>query len=34
MKELGIESSTKYFEWLYDGKGGNARVWLGISWKT
>lgn len=33
MKRLGIESGKKYFNWLYDGKGGDARVWLGISWK-
>ena len=33
MKELGYESSTKYFGWMYDGKGGNARVWQGIKWK-
>lgn len=34
MKELGIEGSTKYFDWLHDGKGGNARIWLGIKWKN
>ena len=33
MKNIGIDSGKKYFEWLYDGKGGQARVWLGISWK-
>lgn len=32
MKKLGIEESTKYFDWLHDGKGGNARIWIGISW--
>jgi len=34
MKERGIESSTKYFDWLHDGKGGNARIWAGIKWKN
>jgi hypothetical protein len=34
MKELGFESSIKYFDWMFDGKGGNARVWLSINWKT
>jgi len=33
MKEMGYESSTKHFDWMYDGKGGNARIWLGIKWK-
>lgn len=32
MKKLEIESGTKHFDWLHDGKGGNARVWLGIKW--
>jgi P4 family phage/plasmid primase-like protien len=34
MKEIGIESSMKYFNWMNDGKGGNARVWFGLTWKT
>ena len=33
MKELGIEKSKKYFNWLYDGKGGQLRCWVGIQWK-
>jgi putative DNA primase/helicase len=33
MKKMGIESSTKHLDWLHDGAGGNARVWLGIKWK-
>jgi len=33
MKKLGIESEKHYFDWLYDGKGGQARVWAGIKWK-
>jgi putative DNA primase/helicase len=33
MKKLGIESSVKYMDWMFDGRGGNARVWLGIIWK-
>lgn len=33
MIDMGYESSTKYFNWMNDGRGGNARVWLGIAWK-
>lgn len=33
MKKLGMESSTKGFNWMNDGKGGTARIWLGIKWK-
>ena len=33
MKKLGIESEKKHFDWLYDGKGGQARIWRGIKWK-
>lgn len=33
MKDKGVEGSTKHFDWLHDGKGGNARVWLGIKWR-
>jgi len=34
MKKLGIESEKKYFNWMYDGKGGQARVWSGLKWKN
>lgn len=33
MKKLGIESGTKKFEWMNDGRGGLARIWLGMKWK-
>ena len=33
MKKSGVEGGKMYFNWLYDGKGGDARVWLGIKWK-
>ena len=33
MKKLGVDSEKRYFDWLYDGKGGQARVWEGIKWK-
>lgn len=33
MKKLGIDSARKDFNWMNDGKGGQARVWLGIKWK-
>ena len=34
MKKLSIQSDKKYFDWLYDGKGGQARIWSGIKWKN
>jgi len=34
MKKAGVETSKRYFSWLYDGKGGQARVWEGIKWKN
>jgi P4 family phage/plasmid primase-like protien len=33
MKKLGISEGRKHFDWLYDGKGGQARIWESISWK-
>jgi len=33
MKKAGIEGSTKYFDWLHEGRGGNARIWIGIKWR-
>jgi len=33
MKKIGIDSEKKYFNWLFDGKGGQMRVWVGIKWK-
>lgn len=33
LKKMGVLEDKKYFDWLYDGKGGQARVWLGIKWK-
>ncbi len=33
MKEKGIETGQKYVDWLYDGKGGQMRVWLDLEWK-
>ena len=33
MKEKGILPGRKYMEWLFDGKGGQLRVWDGIKWK-
>lgn len=33
MKKLGYEQGRKRFEWMNDGKGGQARVWLGLKWK-
>jgi len=33
MKQKGYENEKKYFDWLYDGKGGQLRAWIGIKWK-
>jgi len=33
MKEKGIEASKKYVDWLYNGKGGQMKVWLDLKWK-
>lgn len=33
MKKIGIEQQKIYFNWMYDGKGGHARCWVGIKWK-
>lgn len=33
MKKAGVEQQRKYFDWLFDGKGGQARCWIGIKWK-
>ena len=33
MKKLGVESSKQNFNWMNDGRGGQARVWLGLKWK-
>lgn len=33
MTKLGYESEKRYFNWMFDGKGGQMRVWTGISWK-
>jgi len=33
MKKLGIEQEKKHFSWLFDGKGGQVRCWVGIKWK-
>jgi len=32
-KKEGYEDGRKYFDWMFDGKGGQARVWFGIQWK-
>lgn len=34
MKELGIEQEKKYFNWLFDGKGGQVRCWINLKWKN
>ncbi len=32
LKEKGIEIGRKYFDWMYDGKGGQLYCYLGIKW--
>lgn len=32
MKKIGIETERRYFDWLFDGKGGQLRCWTGIKW--
>jgi P4 family phage/plasmid primase-like protien len=32
-KKNGLEEDKKYFQWLFDGKGGQLRCWSGIEWK-
>ena len=32
MRKIGIESEKKYFNWLFDGKGGQLRCWVGLKW--
>jgi P4 family phage/plasmid primase-like protien len=32
MKKLGIETDKRYFNWLFDGKGGQLRCWIGLKW--
>lgn len=34
MKKAGFESEKRYFNWMYDGKGGQAKCWSGIKWKN
>lgn len=34
MKKIGLQQEKKYFDWLYDGKGGQARCWIGLKWKN
>lgn len=34
MKKLGYENGKVYFNWMFDGKGGQIRCWLGIRWKN
>jgi len=33
MKEIGIDTTKKYFDWLHDGNGGQLRCWMGSKWK-
>ena len=33
LKKLGWEQERKYFSWLFDGKGGQMRIWMGKKWK-
>jgi len=32
MKKIGVEIGRKYFDWLFDGKGGQLYCYVGIKW--
>lgn len=34
LKKAGFEQERKYFNWMWDGKGGQMRVWVGLKWKN
>lgn len=33
LKKLKWEGVKKHFDWLHDGKGGQARCWVNVRWK-
>jgi len=33
MKKIGIETNRRYCDWLFDGKGGQMKVWSDIRWR-
>jgi len=33
LKKSGFEQERKYMDWLFDGKGGQMRVWINVKWK-
>jgi len=33
LRKIGIEQDRKYCDWLFDGKGGQMRIWRDIKWK-
>lgn len=33
LKKLGVDKEKKYFNWMYDGKGGQAWCVVGLKWK-
>jgi len=33
MKRQGYLQDRVYFQWMYEGKGGQARCWMGLKWK-
>jgi hypothetical protein len=33
LKVKGIDAGRKYAQWLFDGKGGQLNVYLGVKWK-
>lgn len=33
LKKIGWEQEKKHFDWLFDGRGGQIRCWVGIKWK-
>jgi len=33
LKKLGIEAGRKYCDWLFEGKGGQMKIWNDIKWR-
>lgn len=33
LKDKGYETGKKYFNWMHDGRGGDARIIKGVKWK-
>lgn len=34
LKDMGIDKQRKYFDWMYDGKGGQLACYFGLKWRN